>query len=358
MVEERGKPAPFPVEKLCRITYPNKEMAMRSKSFLIQLIFLLIFMLFISVWITAGKETLIFLKEERLGYNENDEKYLFYIPTSLKVDLLGNVYVVDYNNHRIQVFSNKGNFVRTIGRKGQGPSELFNPTDVFIKGDTLYISDTGNRRIQVADLNGNFRKTIRLNFRPMYILVNKREEIYVSKLVDVFDSSPEFLVKIISQKGEKIGEFHEAVKTKERVTNELLNFISVTIDSKDKIIIAHKFLRNRVIKYDPRGKLLFEFKTFLKANGPFAKISAYDLIGFTQWITCGIRDEIYLLSYKYEKNKKDFVIGNEIYRYDSLGKYEATLLLPFNAKIIAVDQALNIYAIDEEDRFRKCSFSK
>lgn len=331
---------------------------MESNRFLKRLLYLLIFILFIKVCIPAEKEVLISLKEEKISYNEDDENYIFYNPTSLKIDLLGNVYVVDSNNHRIQVFTKEGNFLRTIGRKGQGQSELFNPTDIFIKENNLYISDTGNRRIQVADLKGNFRKTIKLDFRPMYILVNKKEEIYVSKLVDIFNPSREFLIKIISKKGEKISEFHEAIKTSERVTNELLNFISITMDSKENIIVAHKFLINRVIKYNSRGKYLSEFKTLVKAAGPFLKISAYDLIGFTQWIKCGIKDRIYLLSYKFDKNKKDFLMGNEIYQFDSSGRYEATLLLPFNAKIFAIDKEFNIFAIDEEDKLRKCSISK
>ncbi|MCM8803467.1 MAG: NHL repeat-containing protein [Candidatus Omnitrophica bacterium] len=331
---------------------------MERNRLVMQTLYLLIFILSVKACITAEKKVLIFLREEKIKYNENDENYIFYNPSSLKVDMMGNVYVVDSNNHRIQVFTKEGNFLRTIGRKGEGPSELFNPTDIFVKEDTLYISDTGNMRIQVADLKGKFRKIIKLNFRPMYILVNKKEEIYVHKLVDVFNPSREFLIKIISKNGEKISEFHEAIKTPERVTNELLNFVSITMDSKENIIVAHKFLINRVVKYNNQGKYLSEFKTLLKAAGPFMKVSSYDLIGFTQWITCGVRDRIYLLSYKFEKNKKDFLMGNEIYQFDSSGMYEATLVLPFNAKIFVLGKDHNIFAIDEEDRLRKCLIPK
>jgi hypothetical protein len=324
------------------------------------ILFMCIFSILVSLIFLRGNENLIVLKEEKIKYNEKDLNYLFYNPTSLRVDEQGYLYIVDNMNHRIQVFSENGNFIRTIGRKGQGPGEFLNPTDIYIKGETLYISDTGNRRIQIFSRSGELKKMIKLNFGPMYIVVSKRGEIYVSKLMDEFTQSKEFLIKIISEKGEQLGEFHEAIKTKtfDKVAMDLLNFISIEIDLDDNIVVAHKFLINRVIKYDFRGKFLFEFKTFLKANGPFAKVSKFDLIGFVKWISTDSSGNLYILSYRYLKDKMDFVPGNEIYMYDSSGRYKATLVIPFDAEYIALYRGQNIFALDTEERLRRCTIPK
>ena len=327
---------------------------MKSDIFSVKL-FLII--LIFPIFIYGEKENVVFLKEKFIDYKEYDENYLFYNPTSIKIDTLGNIYVVDSNNHRIQIFSKEGIFLKRIGRRGDGPSEFLYPTDIFIKDRILYIADSGNRRVQILDTQGDFKKVIKLNFRPQYIFVNKNGIIYISKLVDVFDPNQEFLVKIVSQEGEIISGFHNATKTKERVINELLNFFTMTMDSKENIIVAHRFLKNKVIKYNPTGKFLLEFKTFLKSEGPFVEFKGYNLIGFTQWIACGKEDSIFLLSYRYEKNKKDFVPGNEIYQFSSSGKYKNTFVLPFNAKLFALGKDL-IYLIDEEERLRICFLPK
>lgn len=333
------------------------------------LLFLINFYLMLPLYVE--KERVIHLQEERIEWREEDENYLFYNPSSLKIDEMGNIYVVDRNNHRVQVFSSNGKWKMTIGKKGEGPSSFLYPSDIFLTNNLLYITDSNNR-IQIFDRRGSFRKQIKLNFRPWEILVNKRGEIYVTKLVDVFDPSKEFLIKILSPEGELLGEFHQAIKfsekmkdfkrylkSPERVVTDLLNWVKVGIDSEDNIIVAHKGLINRIAKYNSKGKLILEFETILNAKGPFRKIGNYDLIGFVQSISIGRGNEIYLLSPKFMEDEKDFGPGgNKIYKYDPSGKYLETLVLPFDAKIISVDKGENIFAIDMEDRIRKCKIAK
>ncbi len=103
-----------------------------------------------------------------------------------------------------------------------------------------------------------------------------------------------------------------------------------------------------------------EFKTPLKSKGPFLKISKFDLIGSVQWVATNYEnDEVYLLSFKYLEDQKDFVPGNEIYIYDTSGKYKATLILPFDAKFIGLYKDYTIFALDaDEDKLRKCLILK
>ena len=69
----------------------------------------------------------------------------------------GDIYVADYSNHRIAVFSKEGDFQKSIGCQGSGNGQFKSPTGVAISADELlYVSEYGNNRIQVLRLDGNF----------------------------------------------------------------------------------------------------------------------------------------------------------------------------------------------------------
>jgi DNA-binding beta-propeller fold protein YncE len=70
----------------------------------------------------------------------------------LGIDAADNIYVADSCNHRIQVFSGEGKFLRQYGRAGSGPGEFSYPYDVRIDATGLqFICEFGNSRIQILD---------------------------------------------------------------------------------------------------------------------------------------------------------------------------------------------------------------
>lgn len=83
-------------------------------------------------------------------------------PTYLGVDRKRQLlYVVcgsasQHVEHRIEVFSLKGQHLRTLGRRGEAPGEFNFPGSVTVRPDgTLYVADKLNFRVQVFDANGN-----------------------------------------------------------------------------------------------------------------------------------------------------------------------------------------------------------
>ena len=46
------------------------------------------------------------------------------------VDQQGNYVVADYNNHRIQIFNSQGQFVRKFGSSGAGNGQMIGPLSV------------------------------------------------------------------------------------------------------------------------------------------------------------------------------------------------------------------------------------
>jgi hypothetical protein len=69
------------------------------------------------------------------------------------VDDAGSIYVLDWQNSRIQVFDRAGTFLRTIGRKGQGPGELEIPLTMSTVGRSQELA------IQQASGRFSFFKT-------------------------------------------------------------------------------------------------------------------------------------------------------------------------------------------------------
>ncbi|MXZ09069.1 MAG: 6-bladed beta-propeller, partial [Gemmatimonadetes bacterium] len=81
----------------------------------------------------------------------------FNMPWGLTVDELGDVYVADWRNDRIQKFTADGEFIFAFGKSGSGNGELNRPTDVAVDehGD-IYVADSGNDRVQLFNSESRY----------------------------------------------------------------------------------------------------------------------------------------------------------------------------------------------------------
>ncbi len=81
-------------------------------------------------------------------------------PADIAVDAAGNVYIADTGNHRVQVFTPGGTFLRGFGQVGRGDGEFYNPQGITVHGDRVYVADTDNSRVQAFTLGGVFVRQI------------------------------------------------------------------------------------------------------------------------------------------------------------------------------------------------------
>ncbi len=73
---------------------------------------------------------------------------------SIVADANGNLFVLDVIRDEVMVFSPKGEYLRTVGRRGPGPGEYRGPAHLGLLGDTLVVSDMTDYRLCLFKLDG------------------------------------------------------------------------------------------------------------------------------------------------------------------------------------------------------------
>jgi DNA-binding beta-propeller fold protein YncE len=128
-------------------------------------------------------------------------------------DKRGYIYVSDTNNNRIQVFNSDGIYLNSFGKKseqvdekGVEPGTFLKPKDlVFNSKEQLYVLDYNNKRIQVFEKNGTYLKEIggmhdEIQFvEPIDIDIDEKDYLYVadrgSHSVKIFDPQGKFVIQ-------------------------------------------------------------------------------------------------------------------------------------------------------------------
>ena len=78
-------------------------------------------------------------------------------PNGVAISMLGNIYVSDTGNHRIQKFTKNGVFLMTWGSEGSGDGQFDNPAGLSVDlSGNVYVADQGSDRIHKFSANGAF----------------------------------------------------------------------------------------------------------------------------------------------------------------------------------------------------------
>jgi len=205
-----------------------------------------------GTWGTSPKVSIELVRT--LGdVNTDDENLAFDFPADLAVDAAGNIYVADSRNQRIQVFSPEGRYLRTIGRKGQGPGEFAATSSIDFDGEgRLHALDSQQRRIQVFTPKGELvrtKPTTKLEIRQLRLL--RSGKIAVESNV----RGPK-LVQLLGPDLAPLAEFGEPFDYGDELTNSAGNSWEFAVDREDNIILGFR-LQNRIEKYSPDGQLIW-----------------------------------------------------------------------------------------------------
>lgn len=84
-----------------------------------------------------------------IGRDEGSENYILFRPTHISTDAEDNIYVLDNMRMSILVYDFAGRYIRTLGRKGEGPGEFLDYSYMHIfKDGTVDLIATGSRWIR------------------------------------------------------------------------------------------------------------------------------------------------------------------------------------------------------------------
>ncbi|MBD3413385.1 MAG: 6-bladed beta-propeller [Candidatus Aminicenantes bacterium] len=102
---------------------------------------------------------LSFEEELVLRPDAESQELFFNIITAVRVDDAGTIYVLDMGDCQIKVFSKNGEFLRVIGRKGQGPGEMQMPSTMDLAGnERLVVYDMRKSCLSLFSFSGDFIK--------------------------------------------------------------------------------------------------------------------------------------------------------------------------------------------------------
>ena len=321
------------------------------------------------------------------------------ISTDIAFDSVGNIYLIDRDNHNVSILDEDGTFVRTLTdnsiihisydfpdffnmvshfsslfvqyayavdeilycsmstKKGcldlddMGPMQIgdgqfFNPSGIAIdSNDNVYVTDSGNNRIQKFDSSGNFLLKIHpfvpyssqdsLIYSPSGIAIDSNDNVYVT-----------FPVGHQVQKYDPQGNFAGIFLHSFHDDVSLGYPYGIAIDSNDDVYVTDA-TNSRIQKFDSSGNFLLKFGSHGDDEGEF--YNPYR-------IAIDINDNVYVTDKSNHRIQKFDSSGNFLLKFGSEGHQNGKFIRPSG---IAIDHNGDIYVSEEgHNRVQKISFDK
>jgi hypothetical protein len=197
------------------------------------------------------------------GINVEDTNLAFHEPRDVVVDSRSNIYILDSGDAKIQKLNSEGRFIKTIGRKGQGPVEFQLPFSIDInEAGELCVFDYGNGRIQFISPEGKMGKSINTALpSASQIRVLKSGFIAIGGMAGLPEilqrrkKSPNLLF-LRDQEWKIQTSFCEAREYGDPNVDFWANELYFDLDADENICVSFKY-QNRIDKYSQDGRLLW-----------------------------------------------------------------------------------------------------
>ncbi len=163
-----------------------------------------------GLWDKEGATSIEVVHDLTIGENSEDERYLFYGGGDVIADDDGNIYVLLRMEGLIRKYNQNGKYLLTIGREGQGPGDLMQPTRCLIDDqDILHVIEYGNKRISRFNLQGRYLDSVPIQFQaiPRQFGIDKDGNYYIS----FYDRETETTIHKFDSQGRLIKSFGEPI---------------------------------------------------------------------------------------------------------------------------------------------------
>jgi hypothetical protein len=269
-----------------------------------------------------------------IGGLDADENLSFFEPSEIVRDSLGNLYILDSGNNRIQKLNSEGKFIKTIGRKGQGPGEFQGARSMDIdEQNNLLVFDVRSWRIEVLSSEGKSLRTIKFRaFSQDQIRLLKPGLIAKGGFLDsgiMYGTKKKLprLLEVVDQNGRIKFAFGEATDYGDGNTNWHANRFYLDTDAEKNILLSF-MVQNRIEKYSPDGKLLWQadrplnYETDVIEKGYISRSRRG--VGVQgpkmNWVSYGIaadgKDRIWVITLRRQLTNEERAFGSSVVRSD------------------------------------------
>lgn len=308
-----------------------------------------------------GEEIFSLEEELSIGVKEGPKEYMFSQVRDIDVDDDGNMYVLDQKESQIKMFDRNGRYLRTIGRRGQGPGELGSAYFLSLTAQRhLIVEDVRGRRMVFFTLEGEFIKNL-ISARNFFVgsKVDSKECFY--GIMPIQDENPHYELRKLDPNLEVLHTVisSTSVLTQQKTYKVYSPMITFDLDKDDNIVFGYPDTYEINI-YDPAGKPVQKITKIFKpveisveekeevANRQPPPGYTFDIPKFHsafQGILVDDQSRIYVCTWE----KDDGKYYHDIFTPD--GKYLAKVLLNFTPVVIKKNK---IYAIEtDEEGYQK-----
>ena len=201
------------------------------------------------------------------GNNDGQFNCSLYLFCMLAVDGLGNVYVTDNKNSRIQKFDGSGKFLMKWGSFGSEDGQFNIPFGIAVDREgNVYVGDVGNARIQKFDANGKFLMKWGSSGYDDGQFSEDLADIAVDSNGNVY----------VTDRSNGIYKFNKNGKYLTRLTacgdeNVVVSATGVAVDLEDNVYF-YDLSYNRMCKYDSNGQFLNNWNASGSTEGAFTAV--------------------------------------------------------------------------------------
>jgi len=262
------------------------------------------------------------------------------------------LWVLDLEDNEVRVFSEAGQFLRALGRKGNGPGEFDMPTDMDVLGERVYVADGGNRRVQILDKKGAYLEGFKVGFFPRKILALGEDRIIVAHLPSGREGK-EKMLHCFNRRGELLWEAFDSYFSGNSVFDTFRNDILLRRGEGGHFYVLGRSEEKNIFKLDSRGRQAEVIR--VGEDYPLRKVAIptgergkrRELCAFF-WNGDWHAGRFYLAIPDY-RDRQDVKPGKEVAVVDETGRVEAFIHFPIPVSSLSVTQSgKRIFALDSQ----------
>lgn len=251
----------------------------------------------------------------------------FSFPQNLAIDEVGNVYVTDLGNMRVQKFNNDGAFSNAWGSSGSGPGQFNSPSGIAIFNGIAYVVDTQLHRVQQFDLDGNFISTWgEEGSNPGQFLLPNGIAVGTNGTVYVVDTGNQRIQKFTSN-GDFILEFGNS----DSYGGQFVSPYGIAVDGDENIYVSDPS-KNKIFKFNSEGGFYQDF-------GP--NFGGFPMM--PQGLTIDPTGNIYIADTGHDRILRISQEGTTLNTWGSMGNANGEFKMP---KDIALDNNGHVFVVD------------